>query len=422
MGNKVQIESGLSTGRTDPDMNPVRLIAVVEGGRAFYAPWKLHQLPEGFLFSTPKTDQQAVYHEAAPAADSSEETSLQDTADLPEDSSHASEQEIGSDISFVQVPHEDGSSCLSDVQSVVLPHSERNETHAISVPEMPDGYAIRQFLKHGAHYYALAEAFQAGGQCHSQLYRQHQSDPDRWQMLGLPLQKLHAGQRFSHLASFNNRLYTAMDDEVSGFRLWCTESEEPLEAGWTEVISKGAYRFTANAHISVIFVEKDRMLIACAASRPLAGIKGRPVGAELIAVQGDSWDVIVGSTRVSPEGLIVPLAAMGRGFDDPAASRMSSVSRSGVEYLVALHSCSDSGSPVVNTLWSSVDLLDWKAVELPPVFADQHMTLLGAYRQSGAILYLVQRPADSNSQESADLMQSALPRDVELWIEEQAHL
>ena len=117
------------------------------------------------------------------------------------------------------------------------------------------------------------------------------------------------------------------------------------------------------------------------------------------------------------------MAAMGRGFDDPGASTISSVSKSGDEYLVALQSQDDGETPVAHTLWSSCDLVDWQSVKLPSVLVDQNMKLLGAFRQGSAMLFAVQRTDFSDFQArqpgpvaSSELTLPALPQGVELWM------
>jgi hypothetical protein len=423
MDNKVQKESSLTLEPSEADEN-LRSVAVGGGERRYYFQWKLHYLAEGVFISTPASKLQRL--ELSPDLPGGTSARASQTDEAEASMPTKGDGEYGCQVSFVHLPFGDSSRCSSDAQRFSLTGQESGDDQLPSVRKLPGGFSVRQLLTHDGHVYALAENLHINRPNHSRLFRQHPSGPGKWQELELPLKEEGQGQRFSHLASFRDRLYLVMDDEIAGFHLWSTEVGDSLDTEWVVAITNGAGQYSSNAHVTAVYVEAECMLIACAATKSLAGFPGRPVGAELIVVRESGWDLIAGTTRLGQDGLVVPLGAVGRGFDDSGASVISSISCSGGEYFVTLHSRREENAPVHDTLWTSQDLFDWTSVELPPMFEKQNMTLLGAARQGGFLLLAAQRPLGSlavqyrHTHVAPEVVCEALPQGVELWLAEYA--
>jgi cyclopropane fatty-acyl-phospholipid synthase-like methyltransferase len=121
------------------------------------------------------------------------------------------------------------------------------------------------------------------------------------------------------MAKFNGYLYAGTLNPVTGFQVWKTRAEGNLPYRWSRVVTNGAYRGSLN----------ECALSMCAFDGALyigTGIEGGgydkahkigPAAAELIRIYpDDSWDLVVGTPRLTPQGYRFPLSGLGPGFDD----------------------------------------------------------------------------------------------------------
>lgn len=122
------------------------------------------------------------------------------------------------------------------------------------------------------------------------------------------------------LGSFQDQLYAGTGNHVTGFQLWRADpfGEPPLD--WKLVLVNGAYRGNFNMATAAMASFKGALYIG-------GGIPGfgydkandvGPAACELIRVHpDDSWDLLFGTARFTPDGLKIPLSLKGPGLDDP---------------------------------------------------------------------------------------------------------
>jgi hypothetical protein len=121
------------------------------------------------------------------------------------------------------------------------------------------------------------------------------------------------------MASFNNKLYVGTLNPISGFQIWKTDGQQqPFK--WSRVIANGAYRGNLNELAISMCVFKGALYVGTAVQN--GGYdrlnKVGPAAPELIRIHpDDSWDLIVGTPRATPDGRKFPLSGKGPGFDNP---------------------------------------------------------------------------------------------------------
>jgi hypothetical protein len=121
------------------------------------------------------------------------------------------------------------------------------------------------------------------------------------------------------MASFNGHLYVGTLNPFSGFQVWKTlAARKPYL--WTRVITNGGYRGNLNELAISMCPFKGALYVGTAIQN---GGYDRtynigPAAPELIRIHpDDSWDLIVGTARLTPEGWKFPLSGRGPGFDNP---------------------------------------------------------------------------------------------------------
>lgn len=121
------------------------------------------------------------------------------------------------------------------------------------------------------------------------------------------------------LAEFNGHLYAGTMNAEHGFEIWKSKCEGTPPYAWTKVLENGAYRGSANEVVISMVPFGDALYIG-------GGIQGGgfdrinqvgPAAAELLRLYpDDSWDIVVGEERTTPDGLKRPLSGIGPGFDN----------------------------------------------------------------------------------------------------------
>ncbi|WP_226575044.1 hypothetical protein [Acuticoccus sediminis] len=175
------------------------------------------------------------------------------------------------------------------------------------------------------------------------------------------------------LCAANGRLYAGTHNPALGFQVWTTEATGEAPFTWTRVIDEGASRFQRNLVVTAM-AEFDGALyvgggVNGPGTDPVHDIG--PAACELIRVWPDGrWDLVVGEPRFSPQGLKVPAAMMGPGFDDFFnAAIVSLCVHEGALYLgthqwEAFQAIENGAGEVVGgaQLWRSVDGETWEIV------------------------------------------------------------
>jgi hypothetical protein len=119
---------------------------------------------------------------------------------------------------------------------------------------------------------------------------------------------------------FANHLYISTGNPQRGFSLWKTRAQGDPPFDWQPVIVDGAGRFNLNETAATLCPFNGALYVG--SGLPGLGYdKANDVGPaafELLRVfPDDSWDLLAGTPRFTPNGLKVPLATHGPGFDDP---------------------------------------------------------------------------------------------------------
>lgn len=115
---------------------------------------------------------------------------------------------------------------------------------------------------------------------------------------------------------FNDHLYAGTLNLREGFQIWKTDARGDPPFRWTKVISNGAYRGNANEIAMTFCPFRNQLYVGTAIQGGGIDLENKigPAGAELIRINpDDSWDLIIGEPRNTPEGLKVPLSGLGPG-------------------------------------------------------------------------------------------------------------
>jgi hypothetical protein len=113
------------------------------------------------------------------------------------------------------------------------------------------------------------------------------------------------GMRVFEMEPFNGFLYVGTRDPDGGYAVVKTSASGTPPYTFTMVVPGGAYRrFFKSQGVISMFVFKNRLYV------------GTDKPAELIRINpDDTWDLIVGAPRDTPDGYKAPLSGMSDGFD-----------------------------------------------------------------------------------------------------------
>lgn len=118
---------------------------------------------------------------------------------------------------------------------------------------------------------------------------------------------------------FNDHLYAGCVNAQRGFELWKTDGEGGPPYRWKKVLERGAHRGPFNEAVVSLMAFKGALYVG-------TGIinggyhreyKLGPAAAEILRVwPDDTWDLLVGQSRLTPDGLKYPLSGYSAGFDN----------------------------------------------------------------------------------------------------------
>lgn len=123
------------------------------------------------------------------------------------------------------------------------------------------------------------------------------------------------------MAVFDGHLYAGTLNINEGFQLWKTDAEGEAPYTWRKVLSHGAYRGKWNQVAMRLAAFKEHLYLGTAVQEggldPVNKVSAAP---EVIRVSpDDSWDLLVGEARMTPDGLKAPLSGLRAGFGNPFA-------------------------------------------------------------------------------------------------------
>jgi hypothetical protein len=163
-------------------------------------------------------------------------------------------------------------------------------------------------------------------------------DPVRqpWSVANIPSFGDSANLAVFDLHVFNDHLY-AGTVSARGFQLWKTDGRGTPPYKWTRVLTDGAYRGPLNQGVATLCAHGGYLYVGTGIQQggydPSSNIG--PAAAELLRVSADdSFEIVVGSPRKTPDGLKVPISRYGPGFDNFFAGYFwNSVSHDGWLYV-----------------------------------------------------------------------------------------
>jgi SAM-dependent methyltransferase len=148
------------------------------------------------------------------------------------------------------------------------------------------------------------------------------SDPLKggWKPVSIP----HFGDpqnvMLADMETFNGHLYVGTMNPYEGYQIWKTDARGAPPYQWQRVVTQGAYRGKMNEVAGSFCVFNGSLYVGGAI---FAGGYDRiynigPGAPEVIRLHpDDSWDLIVGEPRITPQGLKLPLSGLGPGFNNP---------------------------------------------------------------------------------------------------------
>lgn len=142
----------------------------------------------------------------------------------------------------------------------------------------------------------------------------------RWREVCVPSFGEDTNKAIAEIEVFDDHLYAATLNPSCGFQLYKTRGEGEPPYRWTRVMTAGAYRGYLNEGIAHMCEFGGALYLA-------TGIAGGgynrwhqigPAAAEVLRIfPNGSWDLLVGSPRLTPAGLKLPLSGLGAGFNHP---------------------------------------------------------------------------------------------------------
>jgi len=122
------------------------------------------------------------------------------------------------------------------------------------------------------------------------------------------------------MVTFKGYLYAGTLNVNEGFQIWKTDAEGNPPYKWKKVITHGAYRGNLNSIAIRMAPFRDSLYVGTGIQEGGWDISNKigPDQPEVIRINpDDSWDLIVGHPRITPEGLKVPLSGLRPGFGNP---------------------------------------------------------------------------------------------------------
>ncbi|MCB0077590.1 MAG: hypothetical protein KDD73_09185 [Anaerolineales bacterium] len=117
------------------------------------------------------------------------------------------------------------------------------------------------------------------------------------------------------MAAYNDELYVGTTDEAmvtipgyegTGYRVMRSTLSGDPPYTWTTVVDEGAYLDPPSRSVASMTLFNDQLYV------------GTDITTELIRINpDDSWELIVGTSRTTPDGVKAPLSGYGTGFDWP---------------------------------------------------------------------------------------------------------
>ncbi len=138
------------------------------------------------------------------------------------------------------------------------------------------------------------------------------SDPIRgeWEQACLPYFGDRSNLSVMGLGACNEHLYAGTLNVADGFQVWKTDARGKPPYQWKRVLAHGAYRGRTNQYAMTMRQFGGHLYIGSAVQNGGYDADNRigPAAIELIRLHADdSWDLLVGEPRQTPDGLKIPI-------------------------------------------------------------------------------------------------------------------
>jgi hypothetical protein len=144
-------------------------------------------------------------------------------------------------------------------------------------------------------------------------------DPSVWRPVSTPGFGDPDNLTIFEMAVFNDHIYAGVGN-LNGFQIWKTDATGAPPYHWKQVVTNGGHQGPSN-NIAAISMYPFGEWLYIGAGRPSPELDTlEPAPGEVIRIApDDSWEVVVGDARDTPQGYKVPISGMGAGFDNPFA-------------------------------------------------------------------------------------------------------
>lgn len=180
---------------------------------------------------------------------------------------------------------------------------------------------IRSILQVGDRLYttpAGARAGQSNASGHAVVYESSDPAGGEWEPVSEPGFGDPSNEGIFEMAVLGEYLYVGTFN-LQGYQIWRCIPRGPKPYPWERVITRGAYRGPENQIPASMHPFKGALYIGGAIQGGGIDRKNKvgPAAAELIRIRLDNtWDVLVGEERDTPDGMKKPLSGWGPGFDN----------------------------------------------------------------------------------------------------------
>jgi hypothetical protein len=171
--------------------------------------------------------------------------------------------------------------------------------------------SFRDIVTYNGNFYIVAAAGFIAGTAGSSWQLLESANPEQGDNAFQVIPPPTPGMQVSEIAVYNGYLYVGYRNEQTGFEVYYTDAQPPYT--YTQVITNGGYNKYPNHEILHMLEYNGSLYLAGDGVR-----NNHPFsigGAELYRINPDnSWDLIVGSPRSTPNGQVTPLSGLGLGF------------------------------------------------------------------------------------------------------------
>ncbi len=180
---------------------------------------------------------------------------------------------------------------------------------------------IRSILQVGDCLYttpAGTRAGQSNASGHALIYESRDPARGEWEAIGEPGFGDAGNEGVFEMGVLGEYLYAGTFN-LGGYQIWRCIPAGPKPYQWELVITRGAHRGPENQIPACMLSFKGALYVGGAIQGGGLDRKNRigPAAAELIRIYPDnSWDLLVGQERNTPDGIKKPLSGWGPGFDN----------------------------------------------------------------------------------------------------------